>query len=173
MRNNYVQQLTIIGLLTALVAVSTMVISIPVPATQGFIHLGDSMIFLAAILFGKKRGAFAAGVGSAMADILLGYTHWALPTLIIKGAMGYGVGLIADQENEKLLNFRNVAALTLGSLWMVVGYFFAGAALKGSFAVSLTSVPANTLQAVGGIVLFVPIGIALKKTKILKSIQNN
>ncbi|SCY27719.1 ECF transporter S component [Alkaliphilus peptidifermentans] len=168
MRNNFVLQLTIIGLLTALVAVSTMVISVPVPATEGFIHLGDSMIFLAAILFGKKKGAFSAGIGSALADILLGYTHWALPTLIIKGAMGYGVGMIANQEDEKLLNFRNVIALAFGALWMVTGYFFAGAAMKGSFAISLTSVPANLIQGIGGIILFVPIGVALKKTDVLK-----
>jgi uncharacterized membrane protein len=50
---NRIQDLTILGLLIALVAVSTMVIKIPTIATQGYIHLGDSMIFLAAIMFGK------------------------------------------------------------------------------------------------------------------------
>jgi uncharacterized membrane protein len=79
---NRIQDLTILGLLIALVAVSTMVIKIPTIATQGYIHLGDSMIFLAAIMFGKRKGAIAGGLGSAMADLLLAYTHWVLPTLM-------------------------------------------------------------------------------------------
>ncbi|KAB3531638.1 ECF transporter S component [Alkaliphilus pronyensis] len=167
MRNESLQNLTIIGLLTALIAVSTMIITIPIPATEGFIHLGDSMIFLAAILFGSKKAGLSAGIGSAMADVLLGYTHWALPTLIIKGLMGYGVGVIANQENDNILNTRNIIALTFGALCMVTGYFFTGAALKGSFAVALASVPANLIQGFGGAILFLPLGIALKRTKII------
>ncbi|GAB6087104.1 ECF transporter S component [Alkaliphilus crotonatoxidans] len=168
MKQNSVQDLTLLGLLTALVAVSTMIISIPVPSTEGFIHLGDSMIFLTAIIFGKRKGAIAAGLGSALADILLGYTHWALPTLVIKGLMGYWVGAIARQNEDQLLQIRNITALLVGALWMVFGYFIAGAALKGSFLVSLTSVPANLLQGFGGALLFVPIGIGFAKTKYLK-----
>ncbi len=169
MKKNSTQDIAILGLLTALVAVSTMMIKIPIVATEGYIHMGDSMIFLAAIMFGRKKGALSAGIGSALADILLGYTHWAIPTLIIKGAMGYLVGLIAEQNSEKLVNVRNITALTVGALWMVVGYFFGGAALKGSFAVSLTSVPANLVQGFGGIFIFIPIGIALKKTNFFKN----
>lgn len=165
MKKESIHDLAFLGLLTALVAVSTMVISIPVPATKGYIHLGDSMIFLTAIMFGRKKGAVAAGVGSAMADMFLGYTHWAIPTLIIKGIMGYGVGLIAHQEDEKLINVRNIAALIIGALWMVIGYLLAGTMIIGSFEVALTELPANLIQSFGGAILFVPIGIALKKTK--------
>ena len=160
-----IQDLTILGLLIALVAVSTMVIKIPTIATQGYIHLGDSMIFLAAIMFGKKRGAIAGGLGSAMADLLLGYTHWILPTLIIKTLMGYGVGVIADQESSNLINLRNSIALLFGASWMVLGYFIAGGIMKGSFLVAAASVPANLIQGFVGALLFIPIGAALKRTK--------
>ena len=34
------------GLMIALVTVSTMVLQVPVSATNGYIHLGDSMILL-------------------------------------------------------------------------------------------------------------------------------
>lgn len=159
--------LTFVALLIALVVVATMVITIPVPGTEGFIHLGDSMIFLVAVFFGKRKGAIAGGLGSALADLLLGYTHWVLPTLLIKGIMGYGIGLIAEQQSSKLFSPRNVAALVFGALWMVTGYFFAGAALKGSFLIALGSVPANLIQGFGGAALFVPLGAALKKTGVL------
>lgn len=160
-----IHDLTILGLLIALVAVATMMIKVPVISTEGYIHLGDSMIFLSAIIFGKKKGAVAGGIGSAMADLLLGYTHWIIPTLIIKGIMGYVVGLISDGESEKLINIRNSLALVVGGMWMVFGYFIAGGIMKGSFIVSATSIPANLIQVFGGALLFIPIGIALKKTK--------
>lgn len=163
--DNKIQNLTILGLLIALVAVSTMMIKVPVVSTEGYVHLGDSMIFLAAIIFGKKKGAIAGGIGSAMADLLLGYTHWIIPTLIIKGLMGYFVGLISNGESDNLINVRNSISLIFGAIWMVFGYFIAGGIMKGSFLVAATSIPANSIQAFAGALIFIPIGIALKKTK--------
>lgn len=162
---NKVQELTTLALLISLVAVSTMMIKIPTISTEGYIHLGDSMIFLSAIVFGKKKGAVAAGIGSAMADLLLGYIHWIIPTLIIKALMGYGVGLIADQESDKIINIKNSLALIFGASWMVLGYFIAGGYLYGGLMISAASVPANLVQGFSGAILFIPIGAALKKTK--------
>ena len=76
------------GLMIALVTVSTMVLQIPVSATNGYIHLGDSMILLISVFFGWRYGMVAGGVGAALADLLSGYAHWAPFTLIIKGVMG-------------------------------------------------------------------------------------
>ncbi len=168
MMNYNTKELTVLGLLTALVAIATMVIQIPVPATEGYIHLGDSMIFLAAILFGSRYGAVAGGIGSAIADVLTGYTHWAIPTLIIKGLMGYFVGRISYRDNKDLINTRNIIALAFGALWMAGGYYLAGAIMKGSFMVALISVPSNLIQGIGGALIFIPLGAALKKTNITK-----
>ena len=65
-----VKELCIQGLLTALVTVCTMVFQIPVSATQGYIHLGDSMILLTSVFFGWNYGIAAGGIGSALADLL-------------------------------------------------------------------------------------------------------
>lgn len=168
MENNKTKNLTVLGLLIALVSISTMVIQVPVPATEGYIHLGDSVIFLVGILFGSRRGMIAGGLGSAIADILTGYTHWAIPTLIIKGIMGYLVGKISNIDDKNILNTRNIISLIVGVIWMVFGYFLSGAALKGSFLVSATSIPSNLVQGIGGALIFIPLGIALKKTDIAK-----
>ncbi|WP_250160173.1 ECF transporter S component [Caloranaerobacter azorensis] len=89
MQDNSVKKLTYGGLMIALVFVATAIIpQIPIPFTEGYIHAGDSMIFVAAILLGWKYGAIAGGLGSSLADLYLGYTHWVVPTLIIKGIMG-------------------------------------------------------------------------------------
>lgn len=88
----YAKCLVYTALMTALVFVATFTIKVPVPFTNGYIHPGDSMVFLAGLLLGPFYGAFAAGIGSALADLIAGYTFWMIPTLLIKGLMGFVVG---------------------------------------------------------------------------------
>lgn len=95
------KELCIHGLLIALVAVCTMVFQIPVSATQGYVHLGDSMILLVGVFFGARYGMVAGGIGSALADVLSGYSHWAPFTLIIKGLMGWLIGKIASGAGSR------------------------------------------------------------------------
>ena len=86
------------ALLAAIVAAMTMLIKLPVPATGGYVHPGDGAIFLAAYLMGPWA-AIPAALGSALADILGGYAVYAIPTALIKGAMGWIAGrLIAEKK---------------------------------------------------------------------------
>lgn len=158
------------GLLIALVTVSTMVFQIPVSATQGYIHLGDSMILLIGVFFGARYGMVAGGVGSALADLLSGYAHWALFTLVIKGLMGLLIGKVASfsGKNQKFFTIRNMLASVLGILWMVFGYFVAGGILKSSFSVAALSIPENLIQGFAGCVIFLVVGLAFHKAKIYK-----
>ncbi len=164
------KEICIQGLMIALVTVGTMFFQIPVSATQGYIHLGDSMILLTSIFFGWRYGMIAGGVGSALADLLSGYAHWAPFTLIIKGLMGLVIGKVADYADSKQSFFsgRNILAAVLGLLWMIIGYFFGGAILKGSLAVAATSIPENMVQAAGGYIVFAVVGFALHKANIKK-----
>lgn len=121
MARNKVRDLTFGGLMIALVWVTTYSIKIPVPFTQGYIHAGDSMIFLAAILFGWKYGALAGGLGSCLAD-LMGYPHWALPTLIIKTIMGALVGFIA-KDLSKYKKATTIISTVLAAIWfLAIGF---------------------------------------------------
>ena len=114
---------SIIGIFAALICVLTMVIAIPIPATQGFINIGDAGVMIAGLLFGPIIGGIAGGVGSALADIFLGYTIYAPATLIIKGLEGFVVGLIANpKKNYKKLNYRDGLAVVIGGMIMVFGY---------------------------------------------------
>ncbi len=120
MNNFNVRRLTYGGLMTALVFATTAIVpQIPIPFSEGYIHTGDSMIFVTSILLGWRYGVFAGGVGSAMADLFLGYAHWALPTLIIKGIMGAIVGLMAqDIKDNKLKTFRSIVSYIIGIGWI-------------------------------------------------------
>lgn len=161
------------GLMIALVTVSTMVFQVPVSATQGYIHLGDSMILLISIFFGWRYGMVAGGVGSALADLLSGYAHWVPFTLIIKGLMGLIIGKVADYAGKEgsFFRLRNLLGSVLGLAWMIVGYFLGGAVLKSSFLVAATSIPENAVQAGAGLVIFLVVGYAFSKAHITKYIS--
>ena len=49
-------RLALLAILTAMTTVLTMTISIPVPATQGYINLGDACVLLAGLLLGPLGG---------------------------------------------------------------------------------------------------------------------
>ncbi|MEM3703406.1 MAG: ECF transporter S component [Candidatus Bathyarchaeia archaeon] len=94
-------KLAVTAVFTALVCAATILFSIYVPATEGFFNIGESMVFLSALLFGPITGAFAGGVGSMLADILLGFPHYAPATLIVKACEGAVVGIL-KKRNPKL-----------------------------------------------------------------------
>jgi uncharacterized membrane protein len=96
-----------------------MIFSVYVPSTEGFFNIGESMVFLSALLFGPYVGAFAGGVGSMLADLLLGYPFYAPATLVIKACEGYVVGLL-KRNNPKFISKANWKLLTL-LLGMVAG----------------------------------------------------
>ncbi len=116
--------LSTIGIFAALTCVITMVIAFPIPATKGFINIGDAIVMITGLLFGPIIGAISGGVGSALADIFLGYTIYAPATLIIKGLEGFLVGLISNpRRNYVKFNYRDIIGIVVGGLIMVFGYF--------------------------------------------------
>jgi len=171
--NNKTKLLVLNGLMIALVCMATMVIQIPIPMTEGYVNIGDSIIFVASILFGPISGMIAGGFGSALADILTGYSHWALFTLLIKGFEGYIVGIIV-RENTNLI--KNILATSLGVIIMVSGYLLAGTFLQGSFIVALGSVSSNMIQGIVSIIIGIPIAsylLTVKYVKTFKQISSN
>jgi uncharacterized membrane protein len=117
-QNLNVEKLIMTGLLTALITVTTIVIPIPIPFTNGYVHPGDSMIFMSVLLLGRKRGALAAGFGSAFADVVLGFFIWAPFTFVIKGLMAFIVGFIIEKCAEKHRNIV-IACISVTTLWLL------------------------------------------------------
>ena len=110
MKQMNAKQITLAALAMALVCVSTMMIQIPIPL--GYMHLGNCCILLFGVFFSKTIGTLAGGVGSCMADLLSGYPQWILPTLIIKGIMGYAIAAISkDKDGQvKMASWRTLAS---------------------------------------------------------------
>ena len=66
------KKLILSALMAALTCVGTMIIKVPTP-TMGYIHPGDGFVLLSGLLLGPLWGALAAGLGSALSDLIGGY----------------------------------------------------------------------------------------------------
>lgn len=84
-------------LFTTLVYVATIVVQVYQPATGGYFNLGESMIYLAALISSPLVAGVAGGVGAALADLSTGYAIFAPGTLVIKFIEGYVAGLLAHR----------------------------------------------------------------------------
>lgn len=162
------RQLTLTALLIALTTVATMVIRIPVPATQGYINLGDSMVYISALLFGPLTGLLAGGIGSALADLIGGYGQFAPYTLVIKGLEGLIVGLIAWPASRAPAPTgagvaRAISAIAVGGAVMVLGYFLVEAyIMRIGLPAAGAEVPGNIFQVVGGLIVAIPAALLLR-----------
>ena len=155
--------ISLIAIFAALTCVMTMTIDIPVPATGGYINIGDFVVMFTGLMFGPIIGGLAGGIGSGLADIFLGWPLYALPTLIIKGLEGVIVGIISNPIKETVrINLRDVVAVIIGGLIMVSGYFMVEAFIMNYGVINASiEVPGNLFQfifgAVASILLIIPI----------------
>ena len=159
MNQKRLHQMTITGLMIALTCITTMFFQIPVPETRGYVHFGDSFILLAGCLFGPVPGMLTGAIGSAMADLLSGYGHWAPFTLVIKGVEGLLAGYLLAKCNRTL---PRVLVLCLAALVMAAGYLAAECVLYTP-PVALLSLPGNLLQWAFSVVLAAMLEKPLKK----------
>lgn len=154
------------GLLIALVFIATRFINIrlPLASTGGLVHLGNTMLFISAIVFGKKKGAVAGAFGMGLFDLLSEWAIWAPFTFAVRGVMGYIIGSIAWSNNKKGNDvITNIVGITISGFWMIFGYYITEMILYGNHAKALLSIPGNVTQIVIGLIIGVPIAKVLKR----------
>ena len=158
-----VKQMTLCGVLAALVVVLTYFPKVPVPVTGGYVHLGDGAIFLAVLLLGPL-GIPAAAIGSGLADLIGGYMLYVIPTVIIKGL----VALVAWKLYRKGSWVSAVVAFVLAEAVMVLGYFVFECFTSGAPAAAAAILP-NVMQGVAGVVLgLVCVAVTPRMEKMMK-----
>ncbi len=162
-----IRKLTLAAVLAALTCVATIVIQIPMPLTNGYINMGDCIVLVCGWMLGARYGFAAAGIGSALADLITGYAHYAPATLIIKGLMAVvAVAIYRLFKNRKLtgLLLSSVAA----ELIMVTGYFLFSWLLLGSaVSAAASSIIPNAVQGLGGIICGVLLEKLLEKSGVV------
>ncbi len=159
------------AVLAALFAAMIYVLTafVHIPTQQGYIHIGDALICIAAALLPAPYAVCAAAIGAGMSDFLSGYAIWVLPTVIIKSA----TALMFTSKNEKMLCRRNWFASMSAMLICVGGYYIAGGILYGDFIAALADIPTNIIQTVASIALFVSTGAAMDKMQIKRRLVRN
>ena len=159
------KRIVMAALFAALVCVATMIIKIPSPL-KGYINLGDCIVLVAGWMLSPVFGFFAAGLGSALADIFSGYVTYAPATFVIKGVMAliayYGFKLL----NKKLGNLSSkIISGAAAEIMMVLGYFVFEGFMYG-FIPSAVNIPANGVQGIAGLVIGIILMKVFEKSKI-------
>lgn len=168
--NSKTSTIVMTAMMIAIITVSVMFIKVPIPFTQGYVHLGDAMIFMAVLVLGWKNGAIAAGIGAALGDILGGFAMWAPWTFGIKAVMAIIMGLMIGYALKKKwvmigkMPLGAVLGMIVAGIVMVIGYFLAEGIMYGNWAVAMLGIPWNIGQFVVGLIIAWVLTVALMKT---------
>lgn len=170
------KRIVMAALMAALtVAGSAMRITLPldIAGTTSF-HLGNIMCALSGILLGPWLGGLAAGLGSAIYDMMNPlYISECWITFLTKGAYGLVAGGVIAVSGKKWGYAQATVATVLGALayaalYLGKSYFYSGRLLKGltheaALLNVIAKLPATTFNAVVAI-LFAPIlAVAIRK----------
>lgn len=167
MKNDKIQKLVWAGLFTALTTVATMIVRVPSPL-GGYVNAGDAVVILSAFLLGPAWGAVAAGLGSALADILAAYVVYAPATLIIKALMALTAGAILQSAKKKNALSSAVLGSLLAEVIMITLYFAYEATILGYGWAAVANIPANCAQGVFGAVAGTALFYALMRIPYVK-----
>ena len=154
--------LAMAGMMAAMVFVATYFLKLPVPMTSGYVHLGDAFVLIGAGLLGPIAIP-AAALGSMLADVLMGYSVYAIPTLLCKGLVAYVVVL----GNRFKSLWAQLGLMVLAEMCMVAVYFACEATLLGyGLGGALANVTGNLVQGASGVVIAAVLLPALKRAKL-------
>ena len=124
-------------------------------------------MLLAGWLLGPAYGAAAAGLGSALADLTLGYTSYIPGTFVIKALMAVVAYYAAKAVPGKTV-VKSVISGVLAEVVMVGGYFCFEATILGNGLGAAVGIASNLMQALAGIVCAVLIKLILDKKNLWK-----
>ena len=154
-----VRCLTITGIMAALITITTAYLfHIPVGVNGGYVHVGDAMIYLAAVLLPRPYALVAAAIGGGLADLLTA-PMWVPATIVIKML----IVIPFSSKAKRIITPRNMLATVLAYVISGVGYFLAEYIIFGTWSVLLVSMVQTLVQSAGSAVLFIFIGIAFDK----------
>jgi energy-coupling factor transport system substrate-specific component len=144
------------------VAVFTLAIRVPFAPTRGYFNFSDVAVFLAGFAFGPWIGLVAGGVGTAMADLIGGYTLYAPLTFLAHGLEGFLAGAIAGRRQGV---WRMALGWAAGATVMLAVYFLGEAFVfgMGIGPAATEAVTVNLPQVTAGGIVSVPLVLALRR----------
>ena len=169
MTDSKIRKLVLAALMAALCTIMTMVIQVPSPM-QGYVNLGDCAVLMSAWVLGPLYGGAAAGIGSALADLLSGYAHYVPGTFAIKLLMAVAAALIFRAATKKGLSasavlLGQVTGGVVAEVIMVLGYFAYASLWLGKGLAAAASIPGNIVQGVFGLVAATVVYTVLSRSR--------
>jgi uncharacterized membrane protein len=159
-----IREMVQIALMTAITYLSVSFLHIPY-GNGGVVHLGDSIIFATAILFGTRQAVISGAIGMTMFDAFSQYAYYAPYTFVIKAIMALVIGLIANSGDSKGRSWiKNIIAIVLAGAWGVAGYYGAEVIMYGNLYTPLSYIPGNIIQVTAGGAIAVVLVKALRNT---------
>ena len=156
-------KITYTAIFTTMIVLATSVLKFSTGLGEGYIHLGDSVIYLAACLLPFPYCLIAGALGGALADIVSGFAIWSIPTMIIKMLNVLPFALICKRyKSNKILSKQTTLMTIVSGIVTILGYFIAECILY-SVASATLSLIGNTIQAVASGIIFIVIAKSLDK----------
>lgn len=159
--------------MTALTFLATFLLKFPGPIPPGYINLGDAIIIGAALALDIRIVWVAAGIGSALADILSpGAIIFAPFTFVIKSLEAlvvWGISRPAGRMSKSGKNTIMIIAAIAGAIVMAGGYFLSEWLLLkylGSgfgMEAAMTELPFNAIQGAAGVVCGYGLALIFKR----------
>ncbi len=168
MKNNLLK-IIVSALFAALTFVATFIVQIPAPF--GYVNLGDCFVLLSGALLGPFYGFAAAGLGSALADLLLGFSVYAPATFLIKGVMALIMGLVAQKANKRVI-LKTTLFGALCEILMALSYFLYECFILGYGIAAAAAIPMNLFQGAVCLAAFLVIYTVISKNKRLNDFLN-
>jgi len=153
--------IAISGLFAASITLFIVVFRLPMGIQGGMIHIGDAIIYIAAVLLPKPYALVAAAIGGGMANLVTGTLVWAPATIIIKPLIA-----LSFTSQGKILRGRNIVALFIGAVITIIGYYLYAVFVFGSWQAPLPDMMGNLVQSTASAIAFVIIATAIEKTKL-------
>ena len=166
--SNKTKKIVLTALFAAIICTTTLIFHIPTGFNGGYIHLGDTFIYLAACLLPTPYAMIAGSLGAGISDVLSGGMLWVIPTILIKPIMV----LFFTSKKDNLICKRNYLAIIGAGLVGWVGYYLAGAIISGNFISPLSTVLMELFQPIASGIIFLIAGYALDRIKIREKIHS-
>jgi uncharacterized repeat protein (TIGR04002 family) len=163
--NRQFRLLIFTSLFAAIIFIATTYLKLPLPV-MGYVHLGDSLIFIAATLLPCPYALTAAAIGAGLADVIGGFPQYALATLVLKAL----TAACFSARRGRSVCARNFTALLPAIIINAGGYYIFEALLYGSFVSPIANLPFNTMQSVSNGIIFILVGMIIDKTPGLSSL---
>ncbi len=158
---NSVRRMTLTGIMAALTFVATAFIHINIPASTGYVNLGDAVILFTAVFIDPFAGALAGIIGAVLGDLYLGAGMYVPFTIFAK----LFEAVVAGYLFKAIKNKAQYLAIPVGALLIVPVYALAYW-IFGGWSLVLASSPFDLIQVAVSSAVSIALVLVLRKTRI-------